>query len=110
MVMSVHAAAAWPSTARRAWICLSFSRCRWPVTGVTSASSRPLARRSCADVVSRCGPPRLPVVAPAADRPPGRAQQQQDQADYEDDDAECPRNRDLGQEADKQQDDAEDDH
>lgn len=51
-----------------------------------------------------------PVVPARADRVAHRAEQHQDEAGHDGDDAECPDDRDLRQEADNKQDDSDDDH
>ena len=45
----------------------------------------------------------LPVVAPTANGVPSRAQCEQDDPDDEDDDAQCPQDSDVREEADEQQ-------
>jgi hypothetical protein len=49
-------------------------------------------------------------VSAAADLPSSPSEEQQDQADDRDDDPDAPQDRDLGQEPDNLQDDAQDDY
>jgi hypothetical protein len=49
-------------------------------------------------------------VLPATNGTAGHPKDKQDQSDYQDDDPDGPQNRDLGEEAGYQQDDAQNDH